>query len=92
MADGPGAPGHRRRASGPASSARVIQRVTLLNAMLADLYGPQRLVRDRLLPPELVFANPSFLRPCHGIVAPGRRLPAELRRRPCARAERRAGG
>jgi len=46
----------------------VVQRATLLNAILADLYGPQRLLHDRLLPPELVFANPSFLRPCRGIV------------------------
>ncbi len=46
----------------------VIQRAQLLNALLADLYGSQRLLRDRLLPPELVYANPSFLRPSHGIV------------------------
>ncbi len=49
----------------------VSQRATLLNAVLADLYGSQRLLRDRLLPPELVYANPSFLRACHGIVPPG---------------------
>jgi uncharacterized circularly permuted ATP-grasp superfamily protein/uncharacterized alpha-E superfamily protein len=49
----------------------VIQRATLLNAMLGDLYGEQRLVRDRLLPPALVFANPHFLRPCFGIAPVG---------------------
>lgn len=49
----------------------VIQRATLLNMLLADLYGSQRLLRDRLLPPELVFGNPAFLRPCHGTVPPG---------------------
>jgi uncharacterized circularly permuted ATP-grasp superfamily protein/uncharacterized alpha-E superfamily protein len=46
----------------------VIQRATLLNALLADLYGSHRLLRDGHIPPELVFANPGFLRPCHGIV------------------------
>ena len=46
----------------------VSQRATLLNAVLADLYGSQRLLRDRLLPPELVYANPSFLRACHGVI------------------------
>ncbi len=46
----------------------VAQRVTLLNAVLGDLYGTQRLLYDGLLPPELVFANPAFLRPCSGIV------------------------
>jgi uncharacterized circularly permuted ATP-grasp superfamily protein/uncharacterized alpha-E superfamily protein len=46
----------------------VAQRATLLNAVLGDLYGPQRLLQDDLLPPELIFANPSYLRPCRGIV------------------------
>jgi len=46
----------------------IIQRATLLNTLLADLYGPQRLLREGVLPPELVFANPAFLRPCHGVV------------------------
>ena len=45
----------------------VIQRATLLNAVLADLYGPQHLLRQQSIPPALVFANPHFLRPCHGI-------------------------
>jgi len=46
----------------------VIQRATLLNTVLADLYGTHRLVRDGHVPPELVFDNPGFLRACHGIV------------------------
>lgn len=45
----------------------VTQRATLLNAMLFDLYGPQRLVYEHHLPPALVFGNPQFLRPCSGI-------------------------
>ena len=45
----------------------VVQRATLLNAVLADLYGARRLVRDGQIPPELLFANPWFLRPCDGI-------------------------
>jgi uncharacterized circularly permuted ATP-grasp superfamily protein/uncharacterized alpha-E superfamily protein len=48
----------------------LIQRTRLLNTILADVYGPQRLLRDGLLPPSLVFANPGFLRPCHGIRVP----------------------
>ena len=53
--------------------AGLIQRTRLLNAVLADIYGPQTLVREGLLPAALLFANPSFLRPCHGIV-PARNL------------------
>jgi uncharacterized circularly permuted ATP-grasp superfamily protein/uncharacterized alpha-E superfamily protein len=49
----------------------VTQRAMLLNAVLLDLYGPQQLVRERHLPPALVFANPQFLRPCFGITPPG---------------------
>jgi len=49
----------------------VVQRATLLNAILADLYGSHRLVRDGHIPPKAVFANPGFLRPCHGIVPNG---------------------
>jgi len=51
--------------------AGLVQRATLLELVLADLYGPQRLLRDGLIPPELVYPNPGFLRPCHGV-----RLPA----------------
>ncbi|MCU0837177.1 MAG: circularly permuted type 2 ATP-grasp protein [Rhodospirillales bacterium] len=50
-----------------ALEAGLIQRARLINAVLADLYGPQRLLRDGQLPSALLFANPHFLRPCHGI-------------------------
>lgn len=46
------------------------QRAELLNLILADIYGPQKLISRGLLPPELVFANPNFLRPIHGLKAP----------------------
>lgn len=54
-------------------AAGLVQRATLLNLVLADLYGPQRLLAEGLLPPELVFANPGFLRPCHGLTVPRNR-------------------
>ena len=50
--------------------AGLIQRARLFNLILADLYGPQRLLRDGSLPPPLVFGNPGFLRACHGLRAP----------------------
>ena len=49
--------------------AGLIQRARLLNSILADLYGPQQLLRGGHLPPALVFANPGFWRPCHGMPA-----------------------
>jgi uncharacterized circularly permuted ATP-grasp superfamily protein/uncharacterized alpha-E superfamily protein len=42
----------------------LIQRAGLLDAMLGDLYGPQALLAERLLPPMLVHANRHFLRAC----------------------------
>jgi len=48
----------------------LIQRTRLLNLILVDLHGPRRLLRPDLLPPSLALANPSFLRPCHGIRVP----------------------
>lgn len=67
----------------------LIQRATLLNAVLADIYGPQSLLIDGALPPEFLFANPRFLRPVHGMRPPeGRYLhlyAADLARGPDGR-------
>jgi uncharacterized circularly permuted ATP-grasp superfamily protein/uncharacterized alpha-E superfamily protein len=51
--------------------AGLIQRARLLNLILADLYGPQRLLHGGQLPAALVFANPGFWRPCHGVRVSG---------------------
>ncbi len=48
----------------------LIQRARLLNAIVADIYGPQKLLTSGKLPSSLVFGNPSFLRPMHGITPP----------------------
>lgn len=56
--------------------AGLSQRARLLDLVLADLYGPQRLLSEGLLPPDLLFGHAGFLRPCAGIVPPlGRFLP-----------------
>ena len=51
----------------------LVQRARLLDSLLADLYGPMRTVLDGVLPPELLWANRSFLRACHGAKLPGNR-------------------
>ncbi|WP_434602665.1 circularly permuted type 2 ATP-grasp protein [Pseudomonas sp. Z4-7] len=51
-------------------SAGIAQRARLLNAVLADLYGPQLLISEGLLPAELVFGHNNFLWPCQGITPP----------------------
>ncbi len=45
----------------------VVQRARMLEATLADLYGPQQLLRDALLPDSLVFAHPHYLRAMHEV-------------------------
>jgi uncharacterized circularly permuted ATP-grasp superfamily protein len=45
----------------------VVQRTQLLNRLLGDLYGAQRVLKDGLLPPGLVYSNSQFLRPCTSI-------------------------
>ena len=50
--------------------AALIQRARLLDLLLADLYGPARCLAAGLLPRELLYANPGFLRPCHGLAPP----------------------
>ncbi len=49
------------------------QRARLLDLILADLYGERRLVEQGLIPPELIFINPGFLRACANIVPTGKR-------------------
>ncbi len=50
--------------------AGLAQRARLLEAVLADLYGPQTLLRLGLLPPMLVYGNPQFLRASRRANAP----------------------
>ena len=45
----------------------VIQRARLLEAFLADVYGPQKTLAAGLVPSRLVFSDPSYLRACQHI-------------------------
>jgi uncharacterized circularly permuted ATP-grasp superfamily protein/uncharacterized alpha-E superfamily protein len=47
--------------------AGVAQRSRLLNALLADLYGAQRLLAEGYVPAELPFGHPNYLWPCQGL-------------------------
>ncbi|HZC54564.1 MAG TPA: circularly permuted type 2 ATP-grasp protein [Xanthobacteraceae bacterium] len=51
--------------------AGLVQRAQLLEAVLADSYGPGTLTRDGRLPAALIAGNPEFLRPLVGIAPPG---------------------
>jgi uncharacterized circularly permuted ATP-grasp superfamily protein/uncharacterized alpha-E superfamily protein len=51
--------------------AGVLQRVKLLDRVMADVYGPQELLARNLLPPALVQGHPGYLRPMHGVKPAG---------------------
>ncbi len=50
--------------------AGVAQRAHLLNLILADIYGEQKLIKKGLLPWGLVYSHSGFLRPIAGISYP----------------------
>ncbi len=51
--------------------AGVLQRVRVLDRVMADVYGPQQLLAEGLLPAALVRGHPGYLRPMHGVKPPG---------------------
>jgi len=51
-------------------SAGIVQRARLLDFVVRDVYSAGQLLSRRVLPPELVLANPGFLRACHGQPVP----------------------
>lgn len=53
--------------------AGIRQRADLLELILQDVYGPQHLLHNGQLPPELVFANAAFLHPAHAVQPVGQR-------------------
>src|SRR6202167_348654 len=49
----------------------LVQRAELLEAVLADSYGPATLTREGRLPAALIAGNPEYLRPLVGVAPPG---------------------
>jgi uncharacterized circularly permuted ATP-grasp superfamily protein/uncharacterized alpha-E superfamily protein len=52
--------------------AGLVQRSRLLDAVLTDLYGPRRSITTGVLPAQLLFAHPGYVRAARGIEVPGR--------------------
>lgn len=53
--------------------ARLEQRARVLDALLADLYGPRRVLRERLVPAEVVLGHSGFLTAADGVRLPTQR-------------------
>ncbi len=52
-------------------AAGLVQRAELLERVIADIYGDNRLVAEGLIPPQVIAASPEYLRPMAGIVPKG---------------------
>jgi uncharacterized circularly permuted ATP-grasp superfamily protein len=56
-------------------SEGLVQRVEAINLFLDDIYGERRILKDGILPEELIYGNPQFrpeiagMRPPHGVWA-----------------------
>jgi uncharacterized circularly permuted ATP-grasp superfamily protein/uncharacterized alpha-E superfamily protein len=50
----------------------LVQRSRLLDAVLADFYGPRSTVTGGVFPAQLLFAHPGYVRAARGIEIPGR--------------------
>lgn len=54
-----------------AVEAGIAQRARLMEAVLADCYGAQALLREGLLPPALLLGHPGYLHALHGVAPAG---------------------
>ncbi len=48
-------------------SAGIKQRAELLNLVLKDIYGERRLIKDGIIPHEVIYGHRGFLRQCAGM-------------------------
>lgn len=46
------------------------QRIEALNLFLNDIYGKQQIIKDRIIPEEVVFSGKAFMKECLGFTPP----------------------
>jgi uncharacterized circularly permuted ATP-grasp superfamily protein/uncharacterized alpha-E superfamily protein len=51
-------------------NAGLIQRAELFNLLLKDIYGPQTLIKNGIIPQELIYLHPGFIRSCVNVKLP----------------------
>ncbi|MEM1173122.1 MAG: circularly permuted type 2 ATP-grasp protein [Cyanobacteria bacterium P01_H01_bin.35] len=51
--------------------AGLKQRIHTLNLFIADIYGEQKIIKDGIIPLELINSASGFLKPCIGLKPPG---------------------
>ena len=53
------------------TEAMLVERADVFNLLLQDIYSDRKLIRQGVIPPELLFSHQGFLRPCNQIKLPG---------------------
>lgn len=46
------------------------QRIQALNLFLQDIYGKQKILKDKIIPREIIESSPGFLKQCMGLTPP----------------------
>ena len=46
------------------------QRVMALNLFIKDIYGEKKIIRDKVVPEEFVYAGSGYLAQCEGVMPP----------------------
>lgn len=46
------------------------QRIESLNLFIADIYDQQKIIKDKVIPEELIYSATGFLKPCMGLKPP----------------------
>lgn len=52
------------------TEAGLIQRIRALNCFIADVYGEQRMIKEGLIPRDVVESVEGYLKVCHGLQPP----------------------
>ncbi|RXK47566.1 circularly permuted type 2 ATP-grasp protein [Aquirufa rosea] len=48
----------------------LVQRITALNLFLSDIYSDQQIIKDGIIPKEVIYSSKNYLVPCMGIKPP----------------------
>lgn len=48
----------------------LVQRITALNAFIHDVYNDQKIIKDKVIPADLVFSADGYRKPCIGLWPP----------------------
>ena len=48
----------------------IAQRITALNLFIQDIYNDQKILKDKVIPSELIFSSACYLKPCEGLKPP----------------------